>query len=1515
MLHVDHSGKVRALDGVSKEIFVPSSGDGLDRGRLRVRHNVVEWRLSNGYVIDRTFTFSQPVIDVALVHFVDHPGHSVCILARPERMSIITPTGSTVDVPLPFQASSIFAMKKGLLIERSKTLTSMKMPVLFSLSNPFEEIKPIVVQIDPHQRLEECAFVSDPHEEIMLVSTEPSFVAFFHPDRNNFSLKAIATHPESPQSSSIVPEFVLHQVWESPSGPFSRTCSLFVTHDLNNSPILCIMDPTRFTLHMQSLVETPDSSVLVDRSSPLHHIPCRLSCPIKRIDSTTSNPVYDLLVITLQHQWILRRGTHIICGLNVPSAISSSPLIQRLQSTTLPETAEVHFSNLEVQRIVVSLDIKSPLLRHTFDILDHVLPTEVTLAWRVAIIPAGWNGFIASLIGAVGVAESRKPTYASAYDELIVSELYQKQQHSQPKVYGRPTVPQFKVPNEVEFDPQLLQQIHRHMELIFSTLHLFYEDLKLSKTSFRWLRPLGLTLGKLARHLGLTAYFQHYACDLGPERIELFQTQEPASGCVSQNLVSSPPLDIFAWIQQRMAIYQYNRLQTETRTSSSFSTSSLFPRTNHVVELYNILYPSTNSTKLHLRAQQVVRRLITIPNFEILIEDIPDGVALPLRYALTLCKHEPSGEWESKACEVIQRLDWVGEGHELADRKIYRAQDPLDDGFGDVIQWNAPIFPKDHRLKEVGRFLRSNKVMYLKTPRDSSLTEADVANLQQTRLLLLCRRSMSMPVARGMVTLGSLAPHSSSLLTSPLLIPPIPLAARIAETNAKTYLDTSGYKELTLWPQFHNGVATALRLPISDTKQITAYWILSHKPQHDDNDDQIAAHAGFMMGLGLLGHLHSLSQSSIYQYLSMDNELTSVGILLGLAASTVCNKDPTLERTVSRILSLHIPSLLPPAFSHVNITPSAQTAAVIGLGLLYHGSGNRNMTEILLAEMTASPIVMSPTSAQSTVDLNQKEGYALAAGIAVGLIVLGRKNDMGLADLQLEQKLVKYVAGGTHKVRQDPMNCVLRTKKRSPAVEYINVNVTAAGAALTLAFMYLQSNNERIIQQLKIPSSVVQMESIRPDLLFVRVVATNLVGWDSVVPSKEWVLQTQMPACLNNPAIDPSTIHEARINILAGACFSIGLKYAGTQNSQAKDILHHFISDYRSKPKPTELNRGSWERCLGVLAQSVALVMAGSGDLETFQTIRAILIRQKQDSTAEVTYGNHMAVSSALGLLFLGGGRCTLKTTPFAVAALVIALYPMYPSTTSDQKYHLQALRHLYVLAIDWTCSIETIDVDTGDLSPTNLIVWTDNGLKKLHTPCLLPAFHKLTVESSRHFPITIDLKDEATLSNRARIDRLKSSRIIYVKRKQGDMESPQLTMLQQFYNWFVKDKTQKRWSAFCKRVWQECLVQHKPNFLQVYLNSKHAEEAILSRNFSNTFMVSNLQLMYLHMELEAHVFQYEEHVGELGVAQLVNEDFILGYSNSLLYHFAQLNNPSTDSLEYCAYLRFIGAPVLMHLE
>lgn len=47
-------------------------------------------------------------------------------------------------------------------------------------------------------------------------------------------------------------------------------------------------------------------------------------------------------------------------------------------------------------------------------------------------------------------------------------------------------------------------------------------------------------------------------------------------------------------------------------------------------------------------------------------------------------------------------------------------------------------------------------------------------------------------------------------------------------------------------------------------------------------------------------------------------------------------------------------------------------------------------------------------------------------------------------------------------------------------------------------------------------------------------------------------------------------------------------------------------------------------------------------------------------------------MSMALGLLFMGGGATTFSTNDEAVAALVIALYPKFPRSTTDNRHHHQ---------------------------------------------------------------------------------------------------------------------------------------------------------------------------------------------------------------------------------------------------
>jgi anaphase-promoting complex subunit 1 len=90
-------------------------------------------------------------------------------------------------------------------------------------------------------------------------------------------------------------------------------------------------------------------------------------------------------------------------------------------------------------------------------------------------------------------------------------------------------------------------------------------------------------------------------------------------------------------------------------------------------------------------------------------------------------------------------------------------------------------------------------------------------------------------------------------------------------------------------------------------------------------------HAGFLLGLGLAGHLSVLAPSDYVAYLSDKHIPTSVAVLLGSAAAQRGSQDAAL----SRMLCCHLPSLPPLATLAVDVPTLVQSSVLMGLGLLY----------------------------------------------------------------------------------------------------------------------------------------------------------------------------------------------------------------------------------------------------------------------------------------------------------------------------------------------------------------------------------------------------------------------------------------------------------------------------------------------------------------------------------------------------------------------------------------------------
>jgi len=244
-----------------------------------------------------------------------------------------------------------------------------------------------------------------------------------------------------------------------------------------------------------------------------------------------------------------------------------------------------------------------------------------------------------------------------------------------------------------------------------------------------------------------------------------------------------------------------------------------------------------------------------------------------------------------------------------------------------------------------------------------------------------------------------------------------------------------------------------------------------------------------------------------------------------------------MDDSDSRMMCLHIPALLPQNLS-VEISLPVQSAAVIGAGLLYQGTQNRLITEMLLAQIARKP----------TCDkMIEREGYALASGIALGFVNLASGTSVvtaasqkvpnlgpqqpssssgNLSDLQLDERLIRFVEGG--KNLELPRSMLSTTQnsetQKSSAIkenDMVNIYITSSGALISLALIHLKSNNESIAKRLEVPSTFYQMEGVRPDLLLQKILCRNLIMWDQIEATSSW-MSSQIPSII-------STIYNSQI--------------------------------------------------------------------------------------------------------------------------------------------------------------------------------------------------------------------------------------------------------------------------------------------------------------------------------------------------------------------------------------------------
>jgi anaphase-promoting complex subunit 1 len=363
------------------------------------------------------------------------------------------------------------------------------------------------------------------------------------------------------------------------------------------------------------------------------------------------------------------------------------------------------------------------------------------------------------------------------------------------------------------------------------------------------------------------------------------------------------------------------------------------------------------------------------------------------------------------------------------------------------------------------------------------------------------------------------------------------------------------------WPEFHEGVASGLRIPSSCN--IEGSWISLNKPNMTDNSN---SHAGFLLGLGLNGHLKAMSKWQAVDYLmkTPKHDMTTIALVLGLPASYI----GTMDTEITRFVAVHVTALLPPKSNSLNVSPLVQSAALLGIGLLYMNTCNRYMAQVMLGEIGTKALKASDNS-----ETDFSEGYSLAAGFSLGFITLGQGDEAReLTDLDLFKELRLYISGGKTSVKKSSSAVPSGSGGRlNGNADGVNVNVTSPGATIALGLLYLKSNKENVAKAIPIPETEFFLDYVRSDFLLVRILARNLIMWSSIKSDQVWV-ESHIPEYMKkklersnfghqNDDADPNleSIKRSYYYIIAGACFSMALKYAGSADKTALQCLLYYL--------------------------------------------------------------------------------------------------------------------------------------------------------------------------------------------------------------------------------------------------------------------------------------------------------------------------------------------------------------------
>ncbi|KAI4225951.1 MAG: hypothetical protein L6R40_008323 [Gallowayella cf. fulva] len=901
-------------------------------------------------------------------------------------------------------------------------------------------------------------------------------------------------------------------------------------------------------------------------------------------------------------------------------------------------------------------------------------------------------------------------------------------------------------------------------------LHLLREEMKLDSTAMRGADSMTPILAQLGGWLGWRSWgFKEPAYYIS-EHADMENWLFDESTMTSKGIATDQPFEPPSILQHIEKMYSGSGVQpfislldltdaadgpnrySARSVSLRARLRGLTPRTVAIVQPF---------AKSHRKMAFSLEDMMSSHIDPLLLETLPESIAAAFRCSMSESQLLPSSNWEIKLLTMTGRDDLsrlgriqvngkhtvkpCGTGTVTATRDVHTISTSAAeiesvgayDGSAEADRQSITrmIFKDDQRFAEAARLVHPLTAPTARCEPEPTWSDTELLEAQQELVKIIAIRTLSVSLGRSLLFYSARFP----LITEKFPIHGFTLSCVMKPNNTTVTADRNAYtEEKVSWAFFHAGVEAGLSIS-KDAKGIDTSWILFNKPHELKN-----RHAGFLLALGLNGHLRNVAKWVSYNYLTPKHPMTSIGFLLGISASYL----GTMDGNITRLLSVHVTRMLPPGAAELNLSPLTQTSGIMGIGLLYCNTQHRRMSEIMLSEIenTAQEENANP------LEDYRDEGYRLAAGFALGYINLGRGRDLkGLHDMQIVERLLVLAIG----------------TKKADLVHILDKATAAATVATALIFM--KTNDVTLARKIDVPDTIHQFDHVRPDILLLRTVARHLIMWDHIRPDAAW-MHKQLPlAFQSRRQLDARSVCSQELpylNILAGLCLSLGLRYAGTGLLDVRNLLCHQLDQFMwmcrmaSTNYDRRLTRITARNCQDTVALAAACVMAGTGDIQVFRRLRALHGR----TDAETPYGSHVAAHMAIGVLFLGGGTHSLGTSNIAVASLLCAFYPLFPTTVLDNKSHLQAFRHFWVLAAEPRCLVVR-DIDTHRPLSSPVTVKLRSGITlPMTAPCLLPDLATIaTVVTSNmaYSPVNLDVA-----ANPLHFLALKHHQTIFIRRR-----------------------------------------------------------------------------------------------------------------------------------------------------